>query len=222
MKPTKPLLYITGYGPFLEVTENPSATIAQSVAEQVRQSGEADVHHETLDVNLEAVSKYFNRLNESVTAHLEATHPENRVLLVNVGLHSREKEKVLRLEVRAFNELEGNPIDDELPLSTCKDSAFVKGCKLETTTALIEELNAIERNGSDHHEKPRWIISYDAGRYYCNYALYRGVKMQEALNSRVFAVFLHIVASTVVCMEEQVAQVRMLVSHLLKHMEAVE
>lgn len=40
--------------------------------------------------------------------------------------------------------------------------------------------------------RPTWILSRDAGRYICNYTLFRGLQVEKKYNGRVFCVFIHV------------------------------
>jgi pyroglutamyl-peptidase len=42
-------------------------------------------------------------------------------------------------------------------------------------------------------QPPRWTISRDAGRYLCNCALYRALRLQEKHQGKVFGIFVHVV-----------------------------
>ncbi|KAF5221290.1 hypothetical protein ECC02_005704 [Trypanosoma cruzi] len=216
-------LYMTGFGPFKSITVNPSAMIGESVSKRMMEDSELQVHYEKLEVGLEAVSAYFDGLECALAQHME-DNPDGCVLLLYIGLHSREEEGKMRLEVCGYNELEGSPIDESIPMDVCLESMLVRdGCDESKATAeLIEELNAaISKRGrrEGDRQQPHWIISRDAGRYYCNYTLYRSLKLQKKWRGRVFAVFVH-VANPFTCnnpsLEEQTAQVLSLVSGLVR------
>ncbi|ORC93581.1 pyroglutamyl-peptidase I (PGP) [Trypanosoma theileri] len=225
-------LHMTGFGPFKAITDNPSATIGATVALQLAEKSTLSVHYEELAVELEAVSTYFTSLEETLSQQMDCNGNDERVLLVHLGVHSTEMNGQLRLEVCGYNELEGNPIDISKPMDVSLESAFIRnGSNTATaTTTLIEQLNTViqsleERrrgeNTNDHseHKGPRWIISHDAGRYYCNYALYRSLKLQERWNGRVFAVFVHVVIPEICgnpSLEEQISQVRSLILGLVE------
>ncbi|KAH9577564.1 hypothetical protein LSM04_008309 [Trypanosoma melophagium] len=244
MKSTKLQLYITGFGPFKTIKENPSAAIGTAVALQMAEDCTLSVHYEELAVELNAVSTYFTKLEETLSQQMDHNSDNERILLVHVGVHSTETNGEMRLEVCGYNELEGKPIDVSKPMDVCLESAFIRNkSNLTTTTVgagatitLIEELNAAIKslvatedeegmNGNNNNDnnnveskRPHWIISRDAGRYYCNYALYRSLKLQERWNGRVFAVFVHVVVPYMCgnpSLEEQTLQVRSLVSGLV-------
>ncbi|EKF33545.1 pyroglutamyl-peptidase I [Trypanosoma cruzi marinkellei] len=216
-------LYMTGFGPFKSITVNPSAMIGESVSKGMMEDSELQVHYEKLEVGLEAVSAYFGGLEAAIAKNME-DNPDGCVLLVHLGLHSREEEGKMRLEVCGYNELEGSPIDESMPMDMCLHSKLVnEGCNESKAIAdLIEELNAaISKRGRKEGDRqhPYWIISRDGGRYYCNYTLYRSLKLEKKWRGRVFAVFVH-VANPFTCnnpsLEEQTTQVRSLVSGLVR------
>ncbi|RNF22580.1 pyroglutamyl-peptidase I (PGP) [Trypanosoma conorhini] len=223
MKHSKLQLYMTGFGPFKAITVNPSAAIGEAAAKEMVKDKELQVHYEELEVTYDAVSAYFKRLEEDIAKHMEED-PEVCVLIVHVGLHSREQEGQMRLEVRAYNELEGSPIEELLPLDTYVESVF--GCERnamsKTAAELIEQLNAVilkQGHEDGGRQRPHWLTSRDAGRYYCNYTLYKSVHLQKKWKDRVFPVFVH-VANAYTCnnpsLEEQTAQVHSLVSGLVR------
>ncbi|KAG5468652.1 hypothetical protein CUR178_01486 [Leishmania enriettii] len=51
-------------------------------------------------------------------------------------------------------------------------------------------------------QAPCWVMSRDAGRYLCNFALYRALRLQEKNLGIVYAIFIHVVDPT--CGEEVV------------------
>lgn len=42
------------------------------------------------------------------------------------------------------------------------------------------------------HVLPRFVVSHDAGRYLCNYTLFRGLQMEKKYPKKVFCVFIHV------------------------------
>ncbi|KAL7708102.1 Pyroglutamyl-peptidase I (PGP) [Lotmaria passim] len=106
------------------------------------------------------------------------------------------------------------------PIELALESWFGKSGtpQLEDLESLIEQLNtAIEATAdfksatslpsddvasdtSKHGEMvmpvfqpPHWTISRNAGRYLCNYALYRALRLQEKHPNTVYAIFIHVV-----------------------------
>ncbi|KEG12528.1 pyroglutamyl-peptidase I (PGP) [Trypanosoma grayi] len=223
MKANKMHLYMTGFGPFRNITENPSATIGKTVAQQLGKDGELSVEYEELGVNLDAVSAYFTKLEGAISERMN-NDPVERVLLVHIGVQSMEEEGRLRLEVCGYNELEGFPITESTPMDASLESVFVRegSSAAEATAALVERLNsaiATAERDDEGRQRPHWLISRDAGRYYCNYSLYRALQLQKRWGGRVFAVFVH-VANPLVCnnpsLAEQTSQVESLVSGLVQ------
>lgn len=43
-----------------------------------------------------------------------------------------------------------------------------------------------------HHILPRFVVSHDAGRYLCNYTLFRGLQVEKKYPNKVFCVFIHV------------------------------
>nr|CCC47591.1 putative pyroglutamyl-peptidase I (PGP) [Trypanosoma vivax Y486] len=169
MRATSVQLYVTGFGPFKTITCNPSAAISAEVSRQMAEYGDLEVHYKELEVNLSATGTYFDDLEERVAGHIKEDAHQH-VLLVHVGLHSPEEDGVMRLEVRGYNELEGSPIDSELPLDTFNESLLVHSDDSDkdgSGAAVIEQL--LDKLNREAHQldtqrgirkRPRWIVSH--------------------------------------------------------------
>ncbi|GET92256.1 pyroglutamyl-peptidase I, putative [Leishmania tarentolae] len=77
------------------------------------------------------------------------------------------------------------------------DTIAEKWQRSMTGTAIKNELTSADTNNKDMvmpvFQAPSWAISRDAGRYLCNCALYRALRLQEKHPGVVFGVFIHVV-----------------------------
>lgn len=227
---------ITGFGPFSSIVNNPSAVIAENVAQKI--TGEcpfAQVFSETLKVSVQATESFFLRLEKEWKSVVESSPPQNNTspaypprltLLCHFGVNSSEASGRLKFEVEGFNELHASIpdmdgvvysnalIDDNAgPLSFSLVSAFAddgnansreKGKKqskreeLEHSIAAmnkelaIRAASAVETDTELLRVLPHWVISRNAGRYICNYTLFRGLQMEKKYMGKVFCVFIHV------------------------------
>ncbi|KAG5468239.1 hypothetical protein LSCM1_02217 [Leishmania martiniquensis] len=69
-----------------------------------------------------------------------------------------------------------------------------------TGTATRSEVRAADSNRKEMimpaFQPPSWVISRDAGRYLCNFALYRALRLQEKNPGIVYGIFIHVVDPT--------------------------
>eukprot|EP00796_Vickermania_ingenoplastis_P007246 gene7246-5094_t len=198
-------VFITGFGPFANVKVNPSSEIGKRVAEELR-SPQQTTHFIELETSIRATKAFFTTLEKDVE-ELLAADPETRVLLCHFGVHSRERGGLLRVEVEGFNELFASAPDVDgvvfnHDLISPEDGALdrsrhsVLGTE-PAATLLQKHLNRLNEsimvNAEEGRMAPHWIISHDAGRYLCNYCLYRSLQLQDRHQPHhVASVFLHI------------------------------
>lgn len=207
------IVYITGFGPFANVQVNPSADVAKSVHAEISkkmQSPQSRViacHYSELEVSIAAVELYFDKLQKEIDVAF-AQGPRTRVLLYHFGVKSREQEGVMRVEVRGYNELFSSAPDvrgvrfNHDPIDVKMDTTFFHESWLgvagsENSAALeriVDTLNGLVELSSETNErqKPRWVVSRDAGRYLCNYTLFRALELQRAYENRVVGLFVHV------------------------------
>lgn len=230
-----PIVYVTGFGPFANIKVNPSSTVAQKVAAGLERRGDlAAVHVTELETSIVAVTEHFDSLEKSIAAQL-AANPRQKFLLFHVGVHSGEKNGVMRVETMGYNELHASVPDvrgvafnhdpiiaDDGPTETRLVSFFGQGVEhdsgsdaaaaagaenLKRLNAIIDKINAqterreaVKRKKGVHGEPEpaptagavppahltmpefqvsHWTVSTNAGRYLCNCALYRALRIQQ-------------------------------------------
>jgi pyrrolidone-carboxylate peptidase len=166
-KPEKTYIAITGYGPFENVTENPSATLKDLIIENFSKIQNPEnfemLSSESLAVTDASADEYLQQLHEEINAKI-AEEPKSKFLVIHIGVLSKIKEKEIRLESTCYNcknFTEGNLRDIELKakIENFEDLDFPIStlCDLET---------AVDSTKIEH---PYVKISNDPGRYLCNY-----------------------------------------------------
>jgi pyroglutamyl-peptidase len=193
-------VHLTGFGPFMDVVDNPSAHIARDLAKALPPSAELVSVHE-LEVSMRGVDDYFAQemllLNEeagklTVPAEGAQVAPkEVQHLFVHFGVHRGARGEI-RLEVRGQNEAhfpDGDmngvvrnhaPIDDSQCVGSCIESSLDQE-ELRKIAACINS----ETQPEDGRLAPRLAVTYDAGQYLCNYCLYRSTMNMTILNEKV-------------------------------------
>ncbi|MBC8014026.1 MAG: pyroglutamyl-peptidase I [Methyloceanibacter sp.] len=170
----RPRVLLTGFGPFPGVAQNPSAWLAETLAEQ-RPSPEFDseLHASILPTEWETVSALMPRLYETLQPHV----------MIHFGLS--ERAKAFRIERSAHNRaarradakgalplrpvirLEGpDRFDTELPADAL--AAHLKTCGLAAITSRL------------------------AGRYLCNFLYYHSLDWARRQKSACLVLFVHI------------------------------
>lgn len=188
------MVLVTGFGPFLDVQENPSGALAQAL--------EADpppgirVRHRVLPVTFEGVPR---ALAEFVAAP-EHARP---TLLLALGVH---RGATFRLEQNARAE----PTSDKPDTSGATGLGLTAG-KPRTTQvdvfALARELSACSLELGVGLE-----ISSDAGGYVCDWTYQHLLRLGEHLS--VPALFLHVPPETAHAVDHQLPFVREVVARL--------
>jgi pyroglutamyl-peptidase len=135
-------LLLTGFGPFLDVRDNPSARLVRDL--HGRRLGGHEVHGEVLPVS-------YRRAPARVVALVQSMRP---VAVIGFGV-ARERTGV-QVESTAWPEAIGEDVDQHCPvhLSALPGS---RACTLDPAR-LAHHLGA--------------TVSHDAGRYVCNAWLY--------------------------------------------------
>jgi len=191
-----PLLLVTGFGPFEEVEENPSARIV----ERLDADPPADVE---LAVRILPVS--FRRSTSGLESALKALEPRRPDAILSLGVHT--KSKSFRIERHATTTLKNGRPD---VLGVEADSLRLPKDKRLSSTLDLEALReALEQSGSPSAE-----LSENAGGYVCERLYYSALKRAEKLG--VPAVFLHVPPLEQIKFEAQVRSVRQFLTALAR------
>ena len=237
----RPLLILTGFGPFHGVTDNPSMCIIN----ELTSSGFAErlpgfeVMLRTLEVSVEHCHDFYDQLAAATTAESDGysnsgdedyiTRP---TLIVHVGVDGGAQ--TIKLEQTAYNDMTfrcadergfqplGQSIDPKKAFNAPSSSAL-------PLSAVCDKLNATEGCAG------MVALSQDAGRFLCNYTYYKALSFLEgraaqhsggdmgtrsssggvsAADSRGSAVFVHVPPFEVLSQPLQVALVENIVLSL--------
>lgn len=189
-----PLILVTGFGPFENVEENPSARLVERLDADPPES--AQIAARILPVS-------FRGATSEIDAALAALEPRRPAAMLLLGVH--KKGRIFRLEKRATTRLKpGRP---DMVGVDGKSVQIAEAPDLETTLDVDALASALTDGGA-----PGVEISEDAGGYVCErsyrHALERGVELA------IPAVFVHVPAIKHVSVDKQVRPMRALVSAL--------
>lgn len=166
-------VFLTGFGPFGAITINPSSQIARHVirrlellqrhqrAEEERDCAPdmilSDIEYKELETSVTAVTAYFDDLRGRIKQIL-SEDATARVLLLHFGVQSKETKGIMRVEARAYNELDFHipdvrnatythePIDKNCGRTTTYlESYFARpnSSQLTELTEIVNQLNVI-------------------------------------------------------------------------------
>lgn len=162
-------IYLTGFGAFEEVTENPSGALAERLAGS-RVGG--------LELRTRVLPVSFARAPATIREDL-AQRSRSPALLVGLGVM---REEGFRLELRARRSL------------AARDRRDVDGCTPETSNAPGASGELTSGMGESLApwlaDRPGWRASQDAGAYVCE-RVYRQL-LEEGQRRGVPAVFVHV------------------------------
>lgn len=193
------MVLVTGFGPFEEVTRNPSWELARSL-EDLLPDG-CFVRALELPVSFEGAPEELARVLKV----------EPIDMLVGLGV---QKEDTYRLERRARGSLQGDRIDNEGRSASAV--GVEAGQDLETTVDL-EAVAAAMREASGEYEV---VISEDAGGYVCERTYHALLDWGRKL--RVPAVFLHVPPEETIPADGQGPVVRTMVQALVAQLSSKE
>lgn len=220
MHPTTPC-YLTSFGPFLNVVDNPSQRIAEFIEDWTRaRSGHGSagidlVQHTNLEVSFDGVDAYFaSTLPSSMqlapsTGNDGESHqqPTRWRLHVHLGVH-RGAAGQIRVETRAINDIHAPEGDfkgvrrvherivgrEEMP--TYLNCAIPQDVLASTMTEVNSAIKDTAADAGDAVARfvPQLISSDDAGRYLCNYCYFSSLKrnQESADNVADVSVFIHV------------------------------
>ena len=169
-----PSIYLTGFGPFEGVVDNPSARVAQALNQTV--VGGARVDAEVLPVS-------FERAIDRVIEGYRRLQPD---LAVHLGVATRRR--LLCIEDRAHNLMTGRvpDVDGRRPRDEAIDASRPPNASLRSevdTRKLVRELLG--------HGVPA-RLSHDAGRYVCNRVYHQGLALGAMARPACRVLFLHL------------------------------
>ncbi len=169
-----PRIYLTGFGPFADVDDNPSARIAEALDQTL--VGGARVEAEVLPVS-------FERAAASLVEGYRRLQPE---LAVHLGVATRRR--LLSIEDRAHNLMDARipDVDGERP---CRE-AINPDAPTDVPLRSRVDTRRLTGNLVGHGVPAR--LSRDAGRYVCNRVYHQGLTLGALDQRPCRVVFVHL------------------------------
>jgi len=173
-------LYLTGYGPFGDIKENPSQLLVDYL-EDLNKKGEFPtfgdkielIFTHILDVNVESVQNHLKEINDIVSSE-----PDNSHLIIHFGVDAGidciDLENVARNYICDYKGLNGKIIESDKEEDQLIFSKF--------------DLESIRKILSDDKIK----VSQNAGTYLCNYVYYLDSYELSRPNENVHCLFIHV------------------------------
>jgi len=191
-----PLLLVTGFGPFGDVEDNPSARIVERL--------DADPP-EDLELLVRILPVSFRRCASGLDSALKALEPRHPAAILSLGLHGDGTS--FRVEARATTALvDGRP--DVLGV----EAGAIRLPKNEALHSTLD-LDAL-RESLNQQGVPEAELSEDAGGYVCERLYFHALARAQSLG--VPAVFLHVPPFEEVGLEAQLRSVRQFLSALAR------
>lgn len=183
-------VYVTGFGKFGKVLDNPSAALCRRLASRKEELAAEGV--ELADVEVLEVSAETCRRKAAEIAGTIAERPGN-VVILHLGVAVGRKR--LSLECRAAN-VAHFPIPDARGWVADRQPVVDGAAAHEHTILPVSELLCAVRDAGADAE-----ISTDAGTYICNYIYFSSLAAAAASSTPVL--FVHVPAFADVCEEDQ-------------------
>ena len=206
-------LYLTGFGVFGGVKENPTELLINEVSTNEGKSFNTQYtcvkYAKVYQVNSKNVNETFALLQNEIEQSLRKNSEMNNILyvIINYGLSASAKE--IQIETNAVNCLHEHPhnafhIKPVVPIDASYDLQHKITSKIDIPT-LVQILQEIKEN-----DNVKVIQSFDAGTYLCNYLMYKSINLSY-LNDNVLATFVHVPLREVISLEDNVALLKKLI-----------
>ena len=189
----RPFALLTGFGPFLDVEENPSGLLAEAIGRDAPPG--LDIEAAVLPVSYKGVGAKLRELLDE-----EERQP---ALILGMGVHAGSS---FRLESRASAVLSSSKLDNDGVLGSAVSplSAGERATRVDMEMA-AELLTGVARTEVE--------ISTDAGGYVCE-CTYHAI-LSEALRIDSRGLFLHVPSLDVIPLTEQIEVVRSFLAQLV-------
>ena len=189
----RPFALLTGFGPFLDVEENPSGLLAEAIGRDAPPG--LDIKAAVLPVAYKGVGAKLRELLDE-----EERQP---ALILGMGVHGGSS---FRLESRASSVLSSSKLDNDGVLGSVVSplSAGERATRVDMEMA-AELLTGVARTEVE--------ISTDAGGYVCE-CTYHAI-LSEALRIDSRGLFLHVPSLDVIPLTEQIEVVRSFLAQLV-------
>jgi pyroglutamyl-peptidase len=170
----RPRVLLTGFGPFPGFTENPSAWLAETLAERATSLGlDCELHAAVLPTEWQAVAAFAPRLYETLQPRV----------MIHFGLSERARS--LRIERSAYNR--ALPCADALGKLPASPVILAERPDRLDTPLPAAALTAGLRARGHTAETSR-----SAGRYLCNFLYYLSLEWAARQESPPLALFMHV------------------------------
>lgn len=186
-----PNVLVTGFGPFGDVTVNPTALVVDAL--------------EMEGVTTRLISVSIQDVDEFIVSEMEPLlrHASGPISILHLGV--AELGTSFRLESTAWNECTFR-IPDGRGSQPVGQPICANGPASRRSTAPLEHIAACAtRNDGETHGNVRVEISEDPGRYVCNYLYYRSLQAIAEIGADAKAVFAHVPPLDQVGIEDQVS-----------------
>ncbi len=189
-----PLLLLTGFGPFEDVEENPTARLVERI--------DADPPAD-LDLAVRILPVSYRRSASGLDSAIKALEPRIPNAILSLGVAA--KGKCFRVERRASTDLKSKRPD--VIGVEASSLRLPKARSLETTLDVEALRDSLNQSGLPEAE-----VSDDAGGYVCERLYYHALNKAEKLG--VPAVFLHVPTFDEIKLEAQLRSVRQFITAL--------
>lgn len=163
---------ITGFGPFMTITENPSADIQKLVVQNFQSHFPVDgkvqlLHNGVIIVERDHVDKEISEIQAKIEAN-RAINPNDKYFVLHLGVAGKMPKDQINLESRCFNAMnfkDQNSYEKDFRASIedGQDLGAIYTCPVDLDTIIGKEKR------SEKH--PNLNKSYSPGNYLCNYIL---------------------------------------------------
>jgi pyroglutamyl-peptidase len=171
---------VTGFGPFLDIKENPTSILADACMRHLPSLELRILHSRVVPVGFTAVEANIDEIYSLINAR-RAEDPRENIIVLHLGLHSGTQN--YELECQAVNECDiGSDVAGECkfgPVDDLRGSGEAVCCRLD-----VEGIASRLRESGF----PVVCSSY-AGLYLCNYIYYKSLVKAESAG--VTVLFVH-------------------------------
>nr|CCA26470.1 hypothetical protein TTHERM_00349070 [Albugo laibachii Nc14] len=167
-------LYITGFGKFGDIIDNPSATIIQDIANDLSLT-----EMQVIEVSVEGSLQTLNAMQSRALVR------KKPCIFIHFGLHAEAK--TIHLEKYAYNLADFRIPDERGQL--IKQSLILSDCKSKYETKIPLEVILEDLQGFD------FTLSTDPGRFICNLVYFHSLHWLEQNEKQLpdaHALFVHI------------------------------
>ena len=196
---------VTGFGPFQNVSSNPTMTLVESLATYVEKN-HPEIRSDRISTCILETSSHaiHNDLDEFLkkVRRSRVSDKNTQIVLLHLGVAATSVS--FRLEACAYNDASfrvpderqyqpvRQPIVPDLPWNACIENSTL------IVSNLVNILNEQQKSRPFSSNAPI-VLSYDPGRFVCNYTYFWSLSRHEAAA----CLFFHVPPFSVASLEEQ-------------------